>query len=277
VTEGLAVVGGNLEWLCRPGKRAVLATNLAHAVGRHRESPVVRRLVRREIVNEARRSADLLWALGRPDELLATVRFDGLEHVEAAAASGRGVLISGVHLGGWELATAIPRAVVPMPTSALVADDWLAWAIESMRSQVGLRVVYRTAPAARLGQLLRAGEALVVLGDDGSGPDPRRYRVRFLDAEAELPAGVATLARLSQALVLVFAVVRDGPRRWRIIIDAPIEPAPRRAGRASDPALLQRLADRWSALIETYPDQWAAPFPVRWCQPANAAAVSAPA
>ena len=46
--------------------RRTLAVNLAHAVGAEPASRRVRRLVRREIVNEAKRSADLLWAIAQP-------------------------------------------------------------------------------------------------------------------------------------------------------------------------------------------------------------------
>jgi lauroyl/myristoyl acyltransferase len=276
LTERLAVVGGHLEWMVRASKRAVLAENLARAVGAAPADRVVRRLVRREMVNEAHRSADLLWALGRPAAFLASVEIDGLAHGQVAAATGRGVLLTGIHLGGWELATALPASVLPVPTTALVADDWLAWAIEGMRAGAGLRVAYRTAPVSRLVRLLRAGEALVVLGDDGSGPTPRGATIRFLDAEAELPAGIATLARVSQSVVVVFAVVREGPRRWRVIVDPPIDPPLRRARASADQALLQRLADRWSELIRAYPDQWAASFRVAW-KPGSARAQSASA
>jgi lauroyl/myristoyl acyltransferase len=241
VARDLAVVGGHLEWLARPAKRAILAENLAHAVGGRPDDPAVRRLVRREIVNEAHRSADLLWALGRPDDLLASVAIDGADHARAAATAGRGVILTGVHLGGWELATALPKAVLPVPTTALVADDWLAWAIEGMRSRAGLRVLFRTAPISHLGRLLRDGQAIVLLGDDASGPAPRRCPVRFLDGVAELPAGVPTLARLYQCTVVVFSVVREGPRRWRIVVDPPCWPPPRRSGRGGDRALLQAL------------------------------------
>lgn len=264
VAHTMAVLGGTVEWLTRRSKRTLLAENLAHATGCSPGDPVVRRLVRDVVVNEAHRSADLLWALGRPDEFLAAVEIDGVEHAQKVAVDGRGVILSGVHLGGWELATAIPRAVLPIPTTALVADDWLAWAIQHMRTQVGLRVAYRTAPVSRLGALLRAGEALVVLGDDASGTRPRTQRVRFLDAEADLPCGVATMARLYGSPIVGFVVVRLGPRRWRVEIDPPFEPPPRQSRDEGDRATLQHLADRWSELIRNHPDQWSASFPIRW-------------
>jgi hypothetical protein len=57
----------------RPAKRRRLAENLCHALSLPPNHPEVEALVRREIRNEARRSADFLWALARPDELLALV------------------------------------------------------------------------------------------------------------------------------------------------------------------------------------------------------------
>jgi lauroyl/myristoyl acyltransferase len=266
VAHGLATVGGHLEWASRPGKRRRLAVNLAHAVAAQPRDRVVRRLVRREIVNEAHRSADLLWALGRPDDFLASLQLVGLEHVQQPAAERRGIVLVGIHVGGWELATAVPAAVLPMTATALVADDWLAWAIEGMRARVGLRVIARTAPVSRLGGLLRRGEAIIVLGDDGSGPPPRTHRVRFLDAEADLPSGAVTLARLYGAPLIGFSVLPLGHRRWRLVVDVPVEPVPPGpAGRAAaDRETLQQLADRWSEIVRGSPQHWAASFPIRW-------------
>jgi lauroyl/myristoyl acyltransferase len=264
LTHGLAVVGGHLEWALRPGKRRVLAANLAHAVSAPPRDRAVRRLVRQEIVNEAHRSADLLWALGRPSAFLTSVELDGADDAIAAARDGNGLLLVGVHLGGWELAASVPRAALPVPTTAIVADDWLAWAIEHMRTTAGLRVMYRTAPATRAARLLRTGEALLLLGDDGWGREPRSHRVRFLDAEADLPAGMVTLARLCQSPLVGFAVLPTAPRRWRVVVDRPIAPPARHGGPPAERAVLQQLADRWSELIRASPEHWAASYRIRW-------------
>jgi lauroyl/myristoyl acyltransferase len=260
VAHGLAWFGGHAEWAARRGKRDVLAINLGHAVGKPPGDRAVRRLVRREFVNEAHRSADLLWALGKPQEFLATLDVVGLEHVHEAAARRRGVVLVGVHVGGWELATTVPAALIPVPTTALVADDWLAWAIEDMRARVGLRVVFRTDPVAKIGALLRRGEALVVIGDDASGTQPRMHTVRFLDADAELPSGAVTLARLYEAALVGFHVLPIAHRRWRLVFEEPLVPD----RRAEDEKLLQQLADSWTTLLREVPEHWAASFPIRW-------------
>ena len=263
LAEAAATAGGHVEWALRPAKRRVLAANLAHALGRPVHDRAVRRCVRREIVNEAHRSADLLWALGRPEQFLATVGLDGIDHAHGVVASGRGMLLAGVHIGGWELAAALPGVLFAPTSSALVADDWLAWAIAHMRTRVGLHMIYRTEPVSRLGARLRAGEVLIVLGDDASGERPRMERVELLDALAELPSGVATLARLYQVPIVGFCVVRTGPRRWRVLVDPPIEPPPV-SDRAGDRATLQTLANRWSELIRAYPEQWAGVHRIAW-------------
>ena len=262
--HALATVGGHVEWAVRPGKRRGLAKNLAHALSAGADDAAVRRAVRREIVNEAHRSADLLWALGRPDEFLATVELDGIENINEAAAQGSGVILSGIHLGGWEVATAVPRATITVPASVIVADDWLAWAIAHMRVMAGLRIIYRTEHALRAARRLQAGEALLVLGDDGWGSEPRTYPTRFLDTCADLPAGVVTLSRLCQSPIVGFAVLPTGRRRWRAVIDQPVGPPTRTGGADEEQKVLQTLADRWSELIRANPEHWAARYRIRW-------------
>ncbi len=225
---------------------------------------MVSSLVRREFVNEAHRSADLLWALGRPEELLRTTPVEGVEHAQRAAAAENGVILAGIHVGGWEVATAVPRAVLPVPTTVIVADDWLAWAIAHMRVTAGLTVMYRTEPAIRAARLLRRGEALLVLGDDGWGTDPRGLEVRFLDGRAVLPAGIVALARLTGAPIVCFYVLPHGRRRWRVVVD-PAVPAPaRNEGEDGERRVLQQLADRWSEVIRAHPEHWAAAYRIRW-------------
>ena len=104
-----------------------------------------------------------------------------------------------------------------------------------------------------------------MLGDDASF-GKRTHRVHFLDAEAELPAGTVTLARLGQAPLVNFSVLPLGRRQWSVVIDPPIPPP---ATKADEPRVLQILADRWTTLIQSNPEHWAAPFPIGWCDEAG--------
>lgn len=262
----LAVAGGTIEWAVRPAKRRRLAENLSHAVRLPPGEPAVRSLVRREVVNEARRSADLLWAIACPEELLATTVVEGREHVLTALERGRGVLLVSAHIGGWEVATAIPQAVVPVPTTAIVTDDWLAWAVAGLRRRAGLGLLYDSEPITRAASLLRAGEAVLLLGDYAKG-SMRTHLVSFLDGVAELPAGPAALARLCGTPIVPFTVLPVAPRRWHVAIEPPLYPLRRGGGRQAERALLQELADRWSAQLSAHAEHWAAVYPIAWHSP----------
>lgn len=264
VAHTVALFGGTVEWALRPATRRRLAANLARAVRADPADPVVGRLVRRELINEARRSADLLWALGHPDEFLASVQLDGAEHALRTVAEGRGVILAGIHLGGWEVATVIPAALFEAPTTVIAADDWLAWAIHHLRERAGLRIVYRTDGALSAARLLKAGEVLLLLGDDGWGSEPRTHTVKFLDRDADLPAGIVSLSRLCQSPIVSFVVLPLGRRRWRVIVDPALDAPSRQGGADAEREVLQRLADRWSERIRENPQHWAARHRIRW-------------
>jgi KDO2-lipid IV(A) lauroyltransferase len=263
VVHPLAGVGGAIEWAARPAKRRRLATNVCHALALPPEHPDVSALVRREVRNEARRSVDFLWALASPDELLATTRVEGREHVLGALERGNGVLLVSTHVGGWEVATALPKAVVPVPTTAVVTDDWLAWAVEGLRVRAGLGIMYDSEPVSKAARLLRRGEAILVLGDYAK-PGMRTYQVRLLDAVAELPAGPVVLARLCGTPIVPFSVLPTAPRRWRVEIEPPLEPPARNGGAEAEQTTLQQLADRWSRTLREHADHWAAVYPMTW-------------
>jgi lauroyl/myristoyl acyltransferase len=125
----------------------------------------------------------------------------------------------------------------------------------------------RSEPPVRALRVLQRGEALLVLGDDGWGAEPRGCDVRLLDGVARMPSGIATLARLAGSPVVCFFVLPLGPRRWRVTIDPPIAPPARHERGSGDQRLLQQLADRWSEMIHAHPEHWAAVYRIRWQRP----------
>ena len=217
------------------------------------------------MINESHAAADLLWAIGRPKEFLDTVVYQDWHFVDAAAGQGRGLILAGTHLGGWEVATAIPGSKVPVPTNVIVADNCIAWAIEHARAAVGLKVMYRNVAALRSVRCLQAGEAVLLLGDNSEFAG-HTHRVRFLDSEIEMAAGVAALARLAGSPIISFTVLPLGRRRWRAAMDPPIEPPSPESGKAGEQAVLQELADRWSETIRANPEHWVMSAPLQWLE-----------
>jgi lauroyl/myristoyl acyltransferase len=271
LVEPLAVTGGTIEWLARPQKRAHLAANLSRAVRLTPEHPRVRSLVLREMQDEARRSADLLWAIARPDDFLATTRVNHLERATAVLGGGRGVVLAGAHVGGWELAAPLAPVLLERTVTAVVTDDWLAWAADGARRMAGLRIAYVSDPLTDLVRRLRRGEVVVAFVDIIDGP--RTCPVQLFGDVVHLPAGAVVLARLGGAPLVPFVALRDAPRRWRVDLGHAIEPPPPDAGAAGDAAVLQRVADAWQPVLEALPDRWAAVEPLDW-QPPSASTIA---
>jgi KDO2-lipid IV(A) lauroyltransferase len=267
VAQSLAVVGGNIEWALRPSLRRRLATNLAHALAAQEGDRRVRVAVRRQIVNEARRSADLLWAIARPSAFVESTHVENLKYLAEAVGRGRGLLLAGIHVGGWEVASALPGRVIPVPTTVIVADNWLAWAIEHVRTAVGLRILYRSATPLGAIKVLQRGEALLLLGDDAFGSQPRTFEVDFCGSRAQLPAGIVAIARLASAPIVTFDVLPVRPRQWRVRFGHVIEPPDREAGEVGEREVLQLLANHWTEVIRAHPENWSARFAIRWMEP----------
>jgi lauroyl/myristoyl acyltransferase len=104
---------------------------------------------------------------------------------------------------------------------------------------------------------------VLVLGDYAKDA-MRTYPVRLLDGVAELPAGAVALARLCGTPIVPFTVLPLGPRRWRVEAEAPLYPPDRNRGAEAERALLQALADRWTAQLRDHAEHWAAVYPMTW-------------
>jgi Kdo2-lipid IVA lauroyltransferase/acyltransferase len=129
-------------------------------------------------------------------------------------------------------------------------------------------VLYASRSALAAVRLLRRGEALLVLGDDPTHATVTR-RVEFLDGFADLPVGPVRLSRLAAAPIVTFAVLPTGPRRWRIVVDPPLEPPAPADGVEGEQAVMQAIAARWSELIRRHPEHWAASFRIAWYEDAD--------
>ena len=262
----LARAGGTAEWALRPRKRRILAENLAHAIDEPASSVAVRRAVRREIVNEAHRSADFLWGAGRPDRVRRDCRVDGLGRLRRALHRGRGAILVAPHLAGWEAVFPLVELIAPVRVAAVVEDDGRAWAVARIRTRAAVELIPASAPPRRVPAVLAAGGVVAILPDNVR-PGMRTVQVRLLGARILLPAGAGWMARVAQAPVVTASVLPLAPRSWVVEIGPVLDPPPPRSGRAGEAALMQAVADVWTPLLRAHPTQWAAVEPLPWLGP----------
>lgn len=249
-----AAIGDLLFW-CVPRYRGVARRNLAAAFAW--EAPQVEAVARQVFRNIGKTLVEFLRlpALSAA-EIRQLCRLEGMEHLRAALAEGRGALIVTAHYGSWELLAA--RLVVegiPLNVVARDADDGATDAfINRIRQGCGYRVIRRQSAPRRVLEALRRNEVVAILIDQNTTQGGRF--VPFFGRTAATVTGPAFFAlRAGAPLIPGFALRRpDGSHLgW---LDPPVTLV-RTEDREAD---VLQLTARLTALIEAQvradPTQW---------------------
>src|SRR5512143_1876457 len=186
--DRLGIALARLAFAARLPARGHLERNLARLLGR-RDGPGLEALARSSFDHFALTFTDFLrLGHGDPARLAGAIEVHGAEHLEAARASGRGVILVSAHLGNWELGAAWLAAQGPRVN--LVArphpSPWVerfyarrrdAWGVRSLPG----RSLWSAAAATlgvRLGRGARAPHRRA--GAAGGHRAPARPRLRRL-------------------------------------------------------------------------------------------------
>ena len=185
---------------------------------------------------------------------------DSIEHLHAARARGRGVLLVTAHLGNWELGCArlarlgLQGAVVGYRKPRDPTARWL----EDVRRTYGVTTLPQATPARALLERLARGEALGLLAD----LEVRRLAgafVPFFGRPALTMTAPAALARARGIPLLPLrCVAREGGRGpYRLAFEPPLAIAPGLSRRESTLELTGRLNALFERWIREAPEQWA--------------------
>ena len=238
-------------WLSRAQRQAAL-DNYAAALGRDRSDPEVARVARRAFQNYGRMLMDfVLMGSLAPAELMARVSVEGLEHLDAALARGRGAIMAVPHMGSWDMAGSYAGALGYRISA--VAERFpgsLNDAVIKTRQSFGLDVITLGRSAVRaITEALQANRVVALLCDLEQGPG---VSVRFFGRTATVPGGPAAFALKTGAALIPACQYGVAPGRYRIHLDPPLAVA---AGELREP-LMQRVIDRFEDFIQERPDQW---------------------
>jgi len=202
------------------------------------------------------------WS-GRLDEL--DVRFDDSSAFDALAASGRGALVIGAHLGNLEMTRALALRDAHTKVTAIVYTEHakrftgvLAGANQAFGKQLVEVSDFGPDTAMMMQSRIDAGELLVIVGDRVPPHDSgKTVDARFLDAQAPFAQGPYILAHALGCPVYLFFCLKE-QRGYRLYFEpfADRIELPRRE-RASHVA---QWAQRYAARLEHYcrkaPYQW---------------------
>jgi KDO2-lipid IV(A) lauroyltransferase len=213
---------------------------------------------RRQFANYARYWYEMFRLQPRDRVALAeTFKPDGREHLDAAVAAGKGVILALPHLGNWDFAgawlsgqgcgvTAVAEPVEP--------PELFDWFVET-RAALGMHVIPLSPSAgAEVLRALRANDAVCLLCDRDLTGDG--VAVEFFGERTTLPGGPALTALRSGAPLLpVGCYFRPhGHHELRIL---PAVPTVREGTIRDDVArVTQALAHRFEDLIRRAPEHW---------------------
>lgn len=192
------------------------------------------------------------------ESLSSIIECEGLEHLEAARARGRGVILFTGHLGAWELSSfALSAFGYPMNFLVRRIDNPLVeQLIDKTRTRFGNHSIDKRAAARAMLRTLRAGQMLGILVDLNTQPHEGIF-VDFFGIPASTTNGLASIALRTDAAVLPIFVPWDEQRqRFLLRIDPPL--AITRTGDEQQDA--RQLTALFTSVIEKYvklyPQQW---------------------
>ena len=192
------------------------------------------------------------------EQVLAKVRFDGTEHIAAALAQGKGVLVLTGHIGSWELGLAA-SAARGYPTHAITKEfkGLAVHVAERMRQAHGVQFIPRRNSLRQIVKVLRSNGCIGFVLDQNMTEDEGVF-VEFLGRPACTMPGLAVLARRYHVPVVPAYVRRDADLRCHTATFLPevewesVGPDPK----ADVHHNTQRYSRVMEEVIRERPDQW---------------------
>lgn len=245
---------GDLLWWVLPGRRAVALDNLRRSFGGERSPAEVRCLGRRSFQHVGMNLVEACRYFLRPTHvMLSRVRMEGREHLQAAAAHGRGVLVLTAHFGNWELLAAahglsgLPLSIVTRQLDHPLLDDLAA----RFRRRSGAELIVKRQAVREVLTALRRQRMVGILLDQNATRAEGVF-VPFFGSPASTSKGLALLALRTGAPVVPIFLRREPDGRHCMEVGAALPP-PADGLVTSYTATFNRVLE---AAILRAPEQW---------------------
>ncbi|NLG84368.1 MAG: lysophospholipid acyltransferase family protein [Firmicutes bacterium] len=229
-------------------------TNLRAALGLDEDA--ARRLARRCFISLGLSGAELLRLGGRPDLIKKRVRLVGEEHLRAALAAGRGVVLFTAHLGNWALcgqALSLAGYLV-YPIVQAQANERVYAFIDRERRAMGLRPISRGFSLREVLRALREGGCVSIMPDQEA--EKKGIFVPFFGRPALTPRGIVVAASLSGAPIVPCFFRRRRPGYHEIRLGPPVPLAHTGKEEEDLRVNLARLNSILEAEIKEHPEEW---------------------
>ncbi len=259
--SALATVGdvlGNIYSLIGGRRREIIDFNLALAFPEKTDAE--RRQLARAVTRHFGRSAFDAIRIQRlrPEELLASVDVTGWEHVERAAALGRGVFFLTAHMGSWEVAALVTGLKLKAGLSVInrpLDNPYLEIELDRLRKLYGNHVFGKHNIAREMLRQLTSGGGVGILIDQRVRED-QGIEVPFFGHPAWTHPILARVARKTGAPVVPTFALREAPGRYSLSYEEPLMVEGLTEAEREDVPLTARYMAVLEVAIRERPDQW---------------------
>lgn len=210
-------------------------------------------IARRVFICQATNTLELLAfrrLLQQPVKTLSWMEVEGREHLEAARAQGRGILVLTAHIGNYDLLAAhqaLSGEKLHIVSKRLKHSGlnrlWM-----NLRAELGVEVIALEGVVREALAVLRRGDSVAFVLDQHS-PEARAFEGPFLGLPARTTHALSLLALRSKAPILPVFIRRDPRGKHTIRFSAPFQATDR-------DATTRRCLDIIESAVLEQPDQW---------------------
>jgi heptosyltransferase-2 len=245
---------GFCAWATLPNYRRLALHNATIAFGQEKSLPELHRLVRHHF---CRLGANILCsvkiAVMPLDEIETCITLENLDLINQPLRAGRPVVLILSHLGNWELcAQILPKFIGYVRNSTIyqkLGNRLIDQHVRKLRGRAGVELFDRKDGFHKAIQLLRGGGAIGILSDQHAGD--HGLWVPFFGKLASTTPLPALLAKRTNAALVGVAFYTDGPARWRIVFDPPLQ-----TKQESVEAITAKMNELIATQIRRAPEDW---------------------
>lgn len=182
---------------------------------------------------------------------------EGLEHVQAALAQGRGVLFLSMHVGNGDFAvSAISQLGLKMNLiSKEFKARWLNDLWFGMRKKHGTHFISPEKSSFDILRALKRNEIVIFVLDQFMGP-PIGVRTKFFGRETGTAVGLALMAERTGAPVIPSYTYRRADGRVAAVFEEPIISLDNGPRDTTIAVMTQAYTDKIESVVRRYPEQW---------------------